>query len=963
MTKPAAALVGRERELELLQRAIAVACEGSTQLMAVTGEPGIGKTRLLGELVHEADARGCLVLEGRAAEFERELPFGVLVDACDEYLESLDALTAERLAGDGLGELATVFPSLRSLAPHAVQVALVHERFRAHRAVRELLERLAKRQPLVLALDDLHWADPASIELVSHLMRRPPRAGVLVAAAYRSGQAPPPLERAVRSAIAEQGLERIDLVPLSAGEAERLVESLDRSQRELLYRESGGNPFYIEQIARALRTRQREGDAAAGAASGAPAAVIAAISQELDQLSAQARTLARAAAVAGDPFELDVAAAAAGVRESEALSALDELFASGLARATHVPRRFRFRHPLVRQAVYESCGAGWLIGAHARAASACRDRGASPAERAHHVEAAAGPGDQEAIALLSDAARAVASRAPATAARWYEAALRLLPASSPDDGRRFALLEAFGTSLGAAGRLADSHAVLLQALGLVPATALERRLPLLATCVSIEHVMGRHVAARERLVSALADVPAGSPAAARLQIELAATNIYDGDSERMRDEAATALRAATEVGDAALQLSARAVVAHGARRRDRIDEACAELERAAADCAGLADEELAEVDPMLFVALGSLSRSLERFEEADEMLARGIEVARSRGHGHSLVPLLGARAATLAALGRVADAVALSDDALDAARLSGSSLGEMMTLRGRSWTAYLAGDMPGAIASGEQSQKLIDAVDHSHLSASVPLGLTAALLETGSEQRARELIVGAELARIAVGERCLCYELLVRAALALGQPDEARDWAERSKAAAAESGLPVSSGYARRAEAAVLLAAGDATGAAAAALEATDAAEGAGARIDAARGRILAGRALAVAGDRSRAIAELEQAELVLAGCGAERFRAEAVRELRRLGRRSSPRSRPGRPDTTGVDSLSGRELELALLIVERKTNAQIAAELFLSEKTVESHLRNIFHKLGVSSRVDVARRVERERP
>jgi hypothetical protein len=144
----------------------------------------------------------------RAAEFERELPFGVLVDACDEYLESLDALTVERLAGDGLGELATVFPSLRSLAPDAAQVALVHERFRAHRAVRELLERLAKRQPLVLALDDLHWADPASIELVSHLMRRPPRAGVLVAAAYRSGQAPPQLERAVRSATTGEGLER-----------------------------------------------------------------------------------------------------------------------------------------------------------------------------------------------------------------------------------------------------------------------------------------------------------------------------------------------------------------------------------------------------------------------------------------------------------------------------------------------------------------------------------------------------------------------------------------------------------------------------------------------------------------------------------------------------------------------------------------------------------------------------------
>ena len=277
------------------------------------------------------------------------------------------------------------------------------------------------------------------------------------------------------------------------------------------------------------------------------------------------------------------------------------------------------------------------------------------------------------------------------------------------------------------------------------------------------------------------------------------------------------------------------------------------------------------------------------------MLARGIEVSRLRGFGHSLVPLLTARAATLAALGRVAEAVALSEDAVDAARLAGSALGEMMALRGRSWTAYLAGDLPAAVADGEQSQKLMDTVDQSHLSASVPVGLAAALLETGTAQRGRELIVAVELERTAIGERCLCYELLARAALASDGLAEAREWAQRAAVAAAATGLPVSSCYALRAEAAVLLASGDATGAAAAAFDAARAAEGAGARIEAARGRILAGRALA-AGERARAIAELEQAEAVLAACGAERFRTEAGRELRRLGRRSPRPSRRGSP-------------------------------------------------------------------
>jgi len=967
MTKPAAPLVGRERELELLERALANACEGLARVVALSGEPGIGKSRLLHELARKANARDCLVLEGRAAEFERELPFGVLLDACDEYLESIDGRTAERLAGDGLAELATVFPSLRSLVPDPAPVALAHERYRAHRAVREMLERLAKRQPLVLVLDDLHWADEASIELIAHLVRRPPRAGVAVACAYRSGQAPALLVRAVDSISAEAGLERIGLGPLRADEAERLVESLDPSERELLYRESGGNPFYLEQLARApSRVGGPRPEATfTGDGSGAPAAVIAAISQELHQLPGQARTLAQAAAVAGDPFEIDVAAEAAGVGQADALLALDELLVRGVARPTEAPRRFRFRHPLVRRAIYESCGAGWRLGAHARAARALHDRGASATQRAHHVAAAARPGDREALALLSQAGRAVASRAPATAARWYGAALDLLPEGSPDDGTRLELLAGLGTALGAAGRLPESHAALVQALDALPDKDNEQRVRLLEMCVSTEQVMGRHVSARERVVRALADFPAAdSPQAVRLKIALATTSLYSGDFERMRDEAARALSAALDLPDAALQAYARAVLAFGAYRGGRIDEARRELAQAVADSARLADGQLAELEPSAFLAMGSVSRFFERFEEADGLLKRGIDVSRLRSRGDFLLPLLSARAATSAALGRVTEAVGLSEDALDSARLSPSSLAEMMALRSRSWAAYLAGDLVTALAAGEQSQALMNAVDESHLSSSVPVGLAAALLETGAERRAMELILDSgrdpELAGALIAERCLCYELLVGAALSLGQWPEARDWAERADAVAIESGLSVTACHAGRARAAVLLASDDAAGAAGTALEAAEAADGVGARLDAARSRTLAGKALRAAGERDRAIAELEAAEVVLADCGAERFHQEAVRELRRLGRRPASRSRRGALGAAGIESLSGRELEVAMLVVDRKTNPEIAADLFLSTKTVESHLRNIFRKLDVSSRVELARAVER---
>ena len=126
---------------------------------------------------------------------------------------------------------------------------------------------------------------------------------------------------------------------------------------------------------------------------GVPEAISAAIIGELDALSTTARRLAEAAAVAGDPFELDLAATTAGMGDSQALEALDRLISGDLVRPDEVPRRFHFRHPLVRRAVYESCPPGLRLATHARSADALAARGAPAATRAHHVEHAARHGD------------------------------------------------------------------------------------------------------------------------------------------------------------------------------------------------------------------------------------------------------------------------------------------------------------------------------------------------------------------------------------------------------------------------------------------------------------------------------------------------------------------------------------------------------------------------------------------
>src|SRR5262245_35994278 len=182
-------LVGRADELGSLQRILDELARGHPGAIELAGEPGIGKTRLLGEVAARAEARGHLVLSGSASELEHDLPFSVFVDALDEYLRGLDPGLLGRLNEDVRTELAQVFPSLWALAG-GHEVAPQHERYRSHRAVRQLLERLAAPTPLVLVLDDVHWADSASAELLGALLRRPPATAVLMALAVRPRQTP-----------------------------------------------------------------------------------------------------------------------------------------------------------------------------------------------------------------------------------------------------------------------------------------------------------------------------------------------------------------------------------------------------------------------------------------------------------------------------------------------------------------------------------------------------------------------------------------------------------------------------------------------------------------------------------------------------------------------------------------------------------------------------------------------------
>ena len=292
-----------------------------------------------------------------------------------------------------------------------------------------------------------------------------------------------------RSARSCGGASSIELGALSPVEARAFLgEALDPAQTATLYQESGGNPFYLEQLARAL-------DLTTGAASAAaelslaievPSAVAAALTEELALLSQPARLVLDGAAVAGDPFEPELAAAAAATSEESAMDAVDELLQLDLIRQTDMPRRFRFRHPLVRRGVYETARGGWRLGAHQRCAEALAARCAAAPARAHHIERSAREGDLAAVEVLREAGEAAARLAPSSAARWFGAALRrLLPETAPSE-ERVALLLARASSLAATGQFAKSHTDLLDCIEIVQRGAQDWRVRVTTAYAAVE---------------------------------------------------------------------------------------------------------------------------------------------------------------------------------------------------------------------------------------------------------------------------------------------------------------------------------------------------------------------------------------------------------------------------------------------------------------------------------------------
>ena len=883
-------LVGRRRELDLLRGKLFAPGLGTAQFVRLTGEPGVGKTRLLAEFAALARDGGVAVVSGRAGEFERHVPFGVL-------------------SGDGLSTVDN--PEVMDsevMDSGAIDV----ERYRVHRAIRARLVELAAPAGLALLLDDVHWADDASLELLDHLVRHPPRARVVIVAAYRPRQAPSRL-----SAALSDGVEEIELGALTFAEARQLVgEDLDRAR----YDAAGGNPLYLEALA---RHPDADGNAALAA--------------ELATLGHVDLQVARAVAVVADVAEPALVAAAADLSLTETLAALDRLTERDLLRPLGTGG-VRYRHPLLRSVVYQGIGGGWRFAAHARTAAALAASRAPATVRAHHVAQSAAHGDKASIDTLVEAAVAYMNTAPSTAAHWLEAALRLLPADPAEEQMRLGLLGMLAKALGVTGELQRSREVLHEVLALMPADPAVPRAQVIGFCAQIERLLGRHAEAHALALSELNGLSdPDSAAAAVLKLGLAEGGLVGGNFADVRDWAREALATARRVSDAPLLAATiGACVQHAYIKGVVDDEVLGLLDESTTMVDSLLDNDLARhLDAVVWLGWNELV--YERLDGALRHLERGLRLARTTGQNHLVTYLRIGQGTAYGLLGQLHEAAACFDDAAEAALLMRSDELRTMALAQQAWIATWLGDPAEGVRLGAEAVRLAGPV-RDWFSGVAHGMLAQAKLYAGDPAGAVELLRraggDAELSGFEPVTRVSYLQLLAEAEAERRRPEEALVWAERAQRVAVTVGRQLPLAFAQLARAHALRASSP--------LEAAEHAVAAahrfahmGDRVDSGRAHLLAAGALAAAGKAKAAQLEGELATTLFRACGAALFQ--------RMADRLEPAVQV---------LLTPRELTVLALAAESLTAEAIARRLGIATGTVTKHLENAYRKLGAGDRL-----------
>jgi tetratricopeptide (TPR) repeat protein len=474
---PAAPFIGRARELDALDQALAGAREGAGRVVLLVGEPGIGKTRLAEEFTHRARAAGGEVLTGRCYEGPGAPAFWPWAQVVRAYARERDAATLARELGPGAADVAAVVPELHAQLPGLgplPQVAEERARFRLFEAVTRALVEAAARRPLIVVLEDLHGADSASLLLLQFVAREIGASRVLVVGTLRdvalaAGHA---LAATLGELVREQVSERLELTGLGLEEVAELMGEMAGTASPpglaaAVHARTEGNPLYVTEIVRMLVAH---GGLEAGGDVTLPARVRSAIARHLEVLSAAARATLTLAALFGREFRIDVVARAGGVAVDAVLAHVDQAVTGRIVAARPgEPGRYRFVHALFAETLVEALGEAGSVTLHCRAAAAL---GADPRAAAHvpeiaHHWFAAGPGGDAMAAVTWSrraADRALAGLAYEEAAARYRQALTALGWVAQDDAALRAELHlGLGEAAKRAGAAAEAKAAFEQA--------------------------------------------------------------------------------------------------------------------------------------------------------------------------------------------------------------------------------------------------------------------------------------------------------------------------------------------------------------------------------------------------------------------------------------------------------------------------------------------------------------------
>ena len=938
-------LAGRDRELGMLRRWLAEAVAGHGRLVVLTGPPGIGKTRLAQEVADGARRAGQPVLRGRAVEDEGAPPLW-------PWRRILDAV-----GGAGEGDGLTGDPG------GARADDLAAARFRAAAAAADSLTAAAAADGLLIVLEDLHWADHASLFLLRELTAELPASRLLVLATCREG-AGDTWRTALGDLARLPGLQVMPLPPLGEAAVDEILKtaglSADPALARFVHARSEGNPLYVATLARVLAARPEaasDSDTVARVAGGSAeiSHLVSSLTSGLDQGT---RDLLAAASVLGTEFGAELTAGMGG-GSPDVLAALAAAAARGLVTGlANRPGSWRFSHALIRDGIYAGLGEDQRVRLHGRAAAALGPLARRAPERGGEVAAhlmRAAP-DQAALRQAADWARAAAAAATRglafeDAAGYLATALTAAEAAGADDADRAGLLIELATAQYRAGQLAAS---LQQAVAAAAAAERARRADLVAEAALVVRGVGHHQVALtllglcDRALSDPALSDPGAPAArkARLLAQRASALAELGDMEAADTESAAAMTAARAAGDPVAELDAI---------RARVAALSAPQLRTQWWQLGARTVELATATGQpIAAALGRVWRidaayALADIEAADTEIALLAQLAESTRLPLARWHLLRQQASRTALAGQFAVARDRSEQARQLAVRIQDLSGVGISYAFSAWLAIIRGDP--AELQPDFVEAMADAPAIPIVRATLALGLFAA--DRTDEARAvyetlRQLPEGPDRDIRTFGALSLLMNLIIafrdtetaQATCDLFRPNLGHGGLIGSGLVALQGSLDWPLG-----RLAALL------GRTEAALDHFALAQAVHTRLGArplvALTRLDTAAALRDRGGR----ADLAEARDLARQAAAEARRLDMPGPAGQAGRLAGELEQA----LGAGDPLTRREREIAELVSDGLTNRAIASRLVLSERTVEGHVRSTLAKLQLTNRTELA--------